>query len=529
MLFRLNCTIPGHVQTISGKAHREVKRSDGSSFFLDPAFVFALENINRENLVQRLSEKFSATEAEAEAIVSTIIKTRLVIREGGPRQAKEAALKRPRIGILTERMKLGYGVDLVVHETAKRLTNHGYEVTVFTGSVDPIYASVEYDIVRLGDGERLADIFSQEFFERAVHSLKDSQIDVWILESLPFYYWRDSLQGPVIFVEHGTPFPELFPREVSLSVRLARLTKRERVFSAIRPYDRIVAISRFIASELPESAADRTEIIYNGCDHYPLVQSCEAEAFRKELGLSDADILLAYVGRIDFDTKKQPYKSVDRLVEVCQRIRVDVPHVRLLLAGRADAAIERRLSDMGIIPLLNVPEQEIALALAAADLFVSMSLWEGFDLPLCEAQFQGTPCVAMRCAAHPELLDGTGAGVLAEDDAEFERAIRMLANDRDSRSEMSRRARDNSRRFLWETNVDKMRALVEEVSVAFGSGAGSSSGRPMSNLRFALIAAREVLLHDGPVAFLRLAMDKLRRIWARGRGSRKSKVQSPKS
>ncbi len=260
MLFRLNCTITGHVQTISGKAHRDVRRSDGSSFFLDPAFLFALENVNRENLERRLSERFSTTEAEAEAIVSTIVRTRLVVKEDCPRQAKEAALKRPRIGILTERMKLGYGVDLVVHETAKRLTSRGYEVTVFTGSVDPIYASVEYDIVRLGDGERLADIFSQEFFERAVHSLKDSQIDVWILESLPFYYWRDSLQGPVIFVEHGTPFPELFPREVSLSVRLARLTKRERVFSAVRPCDRIVAISGFIASELPEVFLNRLHL-----------------------------------------------------------------------------------------------------------------------------------------------------------------------------------------------------------------------------------------------------------------------------
>ncbi len=517
MLFRLNCTITGHVQTISGKTHREVQRSDSSSFFVDPAFLFALENINRENLKRRLSERFSTTEAEAAAIVSTIIKTRLVVEDerAESRQAKEAELKRPRIGILTERMKLGYGVDLVVHETAKRLTSRGYKVTVFTGSVDPIYASVDYDIVRLGEGERLADIFSQEFFQRAILSLKDSRVDVWIVESLPFYYWRDSLPGPVIFVEHGTPFPELFPRDVSLSVRLARLTKRERVFSAIGPYDRIVAISRFIASELPKSTADRTEIIYNGCDHYPFVQASAAEGFRRELGLSDTDVLLAFVGRIDFDRQKQPYKSVGKLVEVFKRIHADMPHVRLVLAGRADPAAEKQLADMGVIPLLNVPEDKVALALAAADLFVSMSLWEGFDLPLCEAQFQGTPCVAMRCGAHPELIDGTGAGVLAEDEAEFEQAVRKLASDRDSLSRMSQRARINSQRFLWEANVDKTQSLIEEVRAAFCAGDCGLALRPTSNLRFALVAARDVLLHEGPVAFARLAVDKLRRM--RGR------------
>jgi len=518
VLFRLNCTITGRVQSISGKPHREVQRSDSSSFFLDSAFLFALENINRDKLERRIGERFSTTEAEAEAIVSTIIKTRLVVedRSDDARQAKDAELKRPRIGILTERMKLGYGVDLVVHETASRLTGRGYKVMVFTGSVDPIYASVDYETVRLGEGERLADVFSQEFFERAILSLRDSRIDVWIVESLPFYYWRDSLPGPVIFVEHGTPFPELFPRDVSLSVRLARLTKRERVFSAIGPYDRIVAISRFVASEIPSSAVDRTEIIYNGCDHYPIVCGAAIESIRKDVGLSDTDVLLAYVGRIDFDKQKQPYKSVDKLVEVFKRIRADLPHVRLLLAGRADAAIEKQLADMGVIPLLNVPEEEVALALAAADLFVSMSLWEGFDLPLCEAQFQGTPCVAMRCGAHPELIDGTGAGVLAGDEAEFERLIRKLANDRDSLTKMSQRAKENSRRFGWEANVDKMQALIEEAHAAFCAGDCGLALRPTSNLRFAFVAARDVLLHEGPVAFARLAFDKLRRIRARG-------------
>ena len=535
MLFRLNCTITGDLQTISGKSHRQVQRSDGSSFFLDPAFLFALENINRENLKRRLCERFAATDAEAEAIVSTIIKTRLVVNDEGGRMKDEgermrSALmydssfilhnsafpsERPRIGILTERMKLGYGVDLVVHETAGRLTNRGYEVTVFTGSVEAIYGSVNYEVVRLGGAERLADVFSQEFFERAILSLRKSRIDVWIVESLPFYYWRDSLPGPVIFVEHGTPFPELFPRDVSLSVRLARLTKRERVFSAIRPTDRIVAVSRFIASELPRSAADRTQIIYNGCDHYPLIQADAAREFRGESGLSDTDVLLAYVGRIDFDGRKQPYKSVDRLLEVWQRINADMPHVRLLLAGRADADIERQLREKHVIPMLNVAEEKVALVLAAADLFVSMSLWEGFDLPLFEAQFQGTPCVAMRCGAHPELIDGTGAGALAEDEAEFERSIRKLAKDRDSLSEMSRRAKENSKRFLWDTSVDRMQALVEDVHAGYCTGCSVLGSRPTSNVRFALVVAKEVLLHEGPIAFARLAIDKLRRM--RGR------------
>jgi len=54
------------------------------------------------------------------------------------------------------------------------------------------------------------------------------------------------------------------------------------------------------------------------------------------------------------------------------------------------------------------------------------------------------------------------------------------------------------------------------VRAAFDSGTGDTRSRPTGNFRFALIAAQEVLLHEGPVAFLRLAVDKLKRIRARG-------------
>ena len=520
MFFRLNCRITDCSEMVSGKPHREVIRADGSSFFLDPAFLFALENINRENLLDRLCERFSASKDEAEVVISTIVKTRLVLAAEKEKMSvprNDVSLKRPSVGILTERMKLGYGVDLVVHQTASGLSRRGYDVTVFTGSVDPIYESAGYEIVRLAEGERLSDVFSQEFFEHAVASLKRRRIDVWILESLPFYYWRDSLAGPVIFVEHGTPFPELFPKEMSLSVRLARLTKRERVFKAMRPYDRVVAISRFVASQLPPEAASMTRIIHNGCDHYPLIARAEIGAFREEIGVRDREFLMAYVGRIDLDGQRQPYKSVDRLIEVWRRVRVEMPQVRLMLAGRADTTTERQLMDMGVIPMLNIPEEKVALVLAAADLFVSMSLWEGFDLPLFEAQFQGTPCVVMRRGAHEELLAGTGAGVLAEDEAEFEGAIKKLARRRDLVSQMSARAKASSRRFRWETSVEQMRSLVEEVSAAFdAAGQQPAPGRP-ARARFGLAVAKEVLAHEGPVAFTKLAFDKLKRLRARRR------------
>ena len=45
-----------------------------------------------------------------------------------------------KIAMFTERLKLGFGVDLVVHEQAKRLSKN-HEVVVFAIETDPTFIS----------------------------------------------------------------------------------------------------------------------------------------------------------------------------------------------------------------------------------------------------------------------------------------------------------------------------------------------------------------------------------------------------
>lgn len=60
-----------------------------------------------------------------------------------------------KIGFLTERLLLGYGVDLVVHEYARFLTERGYDVNVFCQRLD---SSVPrpYNVVDLSDEKNLS-------------------------------------------------------------------------------------------------------------------------------------------------------------------------------------------------------------------------------------------------------------------------------------------------------------------------------------------------------------------------------------
>lgn len=70
-------------------------------------------------------------------------------------------LRKQHIGILTERMTLGFGVDVVIHEQAVRLVQRGYSVTVFPIWKTELYDNQPYRIVPLvGDNEEIPFLFA---------------------------------------------------------------------------------------------------------------------------------------------------------------------------------------------------------------------------------------------------------------------------------------------------------------------------------------------------------------------------------
>ena len=63
---------------------------------------------------------------------------------------------------------------------------------------------------------------------------------------------------------------------------------------------------------------------------------------------------------------------------------------------------KKSLEKLGIVVHLNASDEERLEYLNELDIFVSTSLWEGFNLPVVEAQASGTLGIAFDVGAHPE-------------------------------------------------------------------------------------------------------------------------------
>ena len=66
------------------------------------------------------------------------------------------------------------------------------------------------------------------------------------------------------------------------------------------------------------------------------------------------------------------------------------------------------MADKDVIFTGFVPDEELPYYYAASNIYVTASLWEGFDLPIVEAQACAKPVVAFDIGPHKEVIDENG-------------------------------------------------------------------------------------------------------------------------
>lgn len=175
---------------------------------------------------------------------------------------------------------------------------------------------------------------------------------------------------------------------------------------------------------------------------------------------------LLFIGRIE------ERKNVRRIVEAFDILKKDhdIPH-RLVLAGRpgygyADVkhVIDASVYRNDIVETGYVSEGEKCALLSGADAFLFPSLYEGFGLPVVEAQTAGVPVVTSAVASLPEI---GGAGALYADPlSAWSIADRVwkLLSDQALRDGIIREGGQNADRFDWEMCAGELADLVRSES-----------------------------------------------------------------
>jgi glycosyltransferase involved in cell wall biosynthesis len=115
-----------------------------------------------------------------------------------------------------------------------------------------------------------------------------------------------------------------------------------------------------------------------------------------------------------------------------------------------------------VFPIGFPDDAELKQVMLKADAGISMSLWEGFNLPLAEMQWLGRPALAFSLAAHPEVV--AHPWYLCGDAKEMAAKLEAIFRGEDLEPDTKARALDRFRaHFTWERFANSYCDLFEKL------------------------------------------------------------------
>ena len=238
-----------------------------------------------------------------------------------------------------------------------------------------------------------------------------------------------------------------------------------------RRVTRFHALTHHVATVMAQRLripADKIEVIPRGRDAAQIGRrSAERRmATRHRLGISSTVPLLLVVGR------QEPQKGHDVLIRALPAVRAHYPEVRVIVAGREGRATEQLAELVASMELAEAvrflgARDDVPDLLAAADVLVYPSLWEGAGGTLLEAMALECPIVTSRLPVLLESVDDSTAELVSPGDVhDLTRGILAVLA---SPNATARRARDARKRFeqefVIEISAHRMADLYRRVGV----------------------------------------------------------------
>ena len=311
-----------------------------------------------------------------------------------------------KIALLTPTFLKHSGIDRVVQSEAEELSRKN-EVAVFTFKADiepKSYKVYEFGMPSNQTFERIYRLF---FFidvlkiRRMAEQLRD-------YDEIVCFFYPMTILGAIakkrfgkkyVYYNFGVAYPRLFSK---LHERVYMMLLNLFTNFTVKNADSALSISKFLRDELKRETGLESVVMYIKVDEKRFNKKANkkkiAQIIRKYRLKRP---ILLYVGRL------VPHKRIDLLIKTFVMIKKNVPEASLLIVGKnTDKGYSEKLRRIGRETVFTgfVPDEELPHYYRACDLYTTASLWEGFDIPVVEAQMCDKRVVAFDVGSHPEVV-----------------------------------------------------------------------------------------------------------------------------
>ena len=348
------------------------------------------------------------------------------------------------------------GMELCAKELAERTSKKGYEIKVFTSNVDEPLVKEKPKIFALNAIEFAHVPFMPSLLPKVLNEI-DSDTVLHTHTGVAFvpeitYIASKIKKVPYVVHIHGDIKPSGFfgfiqPFYINHILKFV-LKKADKIIFLTNDYKKYFCDKYGISVE-------KSVVIPNG------IMKSGNNKFRKDI--KNKKIRLLSVGRL----AKQ--KNVFRLIESIAILnkKYDL-ELNIIGDGEDKQKIIDLIDELGLKNVVNirgrVSDEELIDYYSSNDIYIMSSDYEALPLTLLEVMASGLPIVSTDIRGVNEILKDCAVLTKLNSKA-LAKGIETLVDDDIKRSELSKKGKQESKKYDWDVIVDKIIEIYKDLNV----------------------------------------------------------------
>jgi glycosyltransferase involved in cell wall biosynthesis len=234
-----------------------------------------------------------------------------------------------------------------------------------------------------------------------------------------------------------------------------RKIHRIQISNAIKKADCLICISQATKCDLiryfPYIKAERIKVVYNGVseDYFPTNESCGFIPY-------NTNEYCLFVG------SRSRYKNFNIVVEALFRLNKNLVIIGKPLSKNELEFVLKYLPPEKFTVLSNISNEKLNILYNNAFCLLYLSSFEGFGIPIIEAQKAGCPVIAQEVSSIPEVIGKTPLLIKNLSVASILNTMSILENNilRDQIIDLGLK---NATKFSWDKNYEEIKNLYKEL------------------------------------------------------------------
>jgi len=251
---------------------------------------------------------------------------------------------------------------------------------------------------------------------------------------------------------------------------LKYLTKH--FLKSLNKADLILADSQFTKNEIIDIfnvSPQKIKVVYLGVDSLFREKGTVQKIAEVKKKYNLPPHYLFYVGTLE------PRKNIPTILKaykIFKDRRPDLPH-KLVLVGIKGWLYDQIFTDIQKLKIENdtlitgyVEQKDLPLIYQGGETLLYPSFYEGFGLPILEAQASSIPVICSKEASIPEVGGNAAVYVETKNSEEIAAKIEKIISDNAFRKEIITQGLEQSQKFSWEKTAKRTLSLYEKIESA---------------------------------------------------------------